>query len=114
MDAWLLRGQLLAEVRWDVGAATAPTFSEAQWIPPDRLAIAGRHLEGVTFDTWEFEVSGYPILARYCRDRRDRPTSATAMDELRRVASSIRTLVDSGVALDELLTKILASQLLAW
>ena len=114
VDAWLLRGQLLPEVRWDTTGVTAPTFGEAEWITPDRLTIAGRYLRGVTSETWEYEVSGYPILPRYCRDRRDRSTSAAAMAELRRVANSVRTLVDGGLAHDDLLTRVLGSALLAW
>ena len=114
VDAWLLRGKMHPDIRWDAGGGTAATFGDAEWLALDRLAIAGRSLQGVTWDTWEFEVSGYPILQRYCRDRRDRSTSATAMDELRRVASSVRMLVDVGVSLDDLLTRVLGSQLLVW
>jgi predicted helicase len=114
LEAWLLRRAPASQIRWDATGRTAPVFGETTWTPPDRLAVAERYLEGVTWDTWEFEVSGYPVLKRYCRDRRDRPTSAPAMDELRRVVGSIRMLVEMGVALDDLLTRVLRSRLLVW
>lgn len=114
VDAWLLQGRLLQQIRWDADGSTAAVFGEAAWAAPDRLAVAGRYLNGVTLETWQFEVSGYPVLQRFCRDRIDRQTSAAAMDELRRVASSIRSLIDMGVALDDLLSRVLASQIAVW
>jgi Type ISP C-terminal specificity domain len=114
VDAWLLRGNLLPQIRWDAGGSTAPVFGEAVWVTPDRLAIAGRYLDRVTWDTWQFEVSGYPVLQRFCRDRTSQQTSANAMEELRRVASSVQSLVHIGVALDDLLQRVLSARLIVW
>lgn len=114
VDAWLLKAPVLPQIRWDAGGNTAHVFGTAAWTPGDKLAIAGRYLEGVTSEAWEFEVSGYPVLPRYCRDRADRQPTPSAMTELRRIASSLQVLVDLGVQLDDLLLRVLGSTLLVW
>lgn len=111
IDAWLLQEPARDEVRWDQGGTTNSTFGDACW-DAGRLAVAGRYLEGISEDVWNFRVSGYAVLPKYCADRRDAETSALAMAEMRRVASCLKSVVESGTDLDDTLDRVLQSELL--
>jgi hypothetical protein len=114
IDFWTLRAEPHAAVRWAVGTTAAVMGDAARDEQEEALAVAGRRLEGITTAVWEFEVSGYPVLLRYCQARADQPTSGSSLDELRRVASAIRSLVELGPELDLLLERILAGDLASW
>jgi hypothetical protein len=110
---WSLASEPPAPVRWLAQRATAPTFGDATWLPPDSLNVAGRTLAGVTEEIFEFEVSGYPVLARYLRDRKDSPADAARLEQLRRVVGALALIVETGPLLDDLLDRILSNPMRA-
>jgi hypothetical protein len=113
IEAWTLRAPTPGAVRWLSGGHAEPELGQAAWDGPDRLHIGGHTLAGVTADIWAFEVSGYDVLPRYCRDRRELPAEEAILGELRAVAGSVAIVVEMGPDLDELLEDVLAGPLVA-
>lgn len=110
---WTLQAPILAEVRWAPGR-TANQLGEATYdAATNAIAVAGRKLEGVTPAVWDYEVSGLRVLRRYFEDRAQHTSDAAMLDQVRRVVSAVRGIVEWEPALDELLKQMLAGELQA-
>jgi hypothetical protein len=59
--AWTLKVPRSPSVSWS-GATTGQPLGSAAWMDGHVEFAGGRRLEGVTRDTWEFQISNYPVL----------------------------------------------------
>lgn len=111
IELWTLRAPPHPAIRWSAGTTASHVGDYAWDNEAEALEVAGRRLEGITDDVATFQVSGYPVLFRYLRDRAEQPADANSLEEVRRVASAVRALVELGPELDLLLEGILAGEL---
>jgi len=63
----------------------------------------------VAEEIFEFEVSGYPVLSRYLRDRKDSPADALRLEQLRRIVGALVLIIETGPLLDDLLDRMILS-----
>lgn len=111
VELWSLRGSISNTVVWRPGDATAATLGQASWEPPGSIRVAGRTLDGVSEAAWAYQVSGYDVIQRWCRDRSENSADVGVLDELRLVVSAVTRILELGPTLDDLLGQICSGPL---
>lgn len=105
--AWELRVTPDPSIRWG-GTPSQEPLGDARWDGNHIRFANGRTIEGVTSAVWDFELSGYRVLARWLEARTHWRVTAERAREVQMTISAAATIVALFPELDSALQRLLA------